>query len=195
MRLHLSTGPSPDDDDDVAALLRGALITAGFTEAASDVDGAIVAVPLPPARRVVDLDLPTWIEFAERPLASGLGQLLDARRRLRDGQGRIVVVAPTIGVAGASELVALTTVSEGVRAMAKSAARQWAGEGILVNTLLVPLEVLRPSLEPLTRHLAPPAGAAPDVAALAAMLALAMEAPPALIGATVTLDGGSVMAP
>lgn len=194
MRLHLSASVLSDDDD-VAALLRSALADAGFTEAEREVDGVVVAAPLPPAGRLTELDLPTWTDAAERPLASGFGHLLEARRRLRDGRGRIVLVAPTIGVAGASELVALTTVVEGLRAMAKSAARQWADEGICINTLVVPLEVLRPSLAPLTTHLAPPAGAAPDGPAIGAMLAAAMQAPAALVGATISLDGGSVMAP
>lgn len=194
MRLHLSACVLSDDDD-VTALLRRALADAGFTEAARDVDGVVVAAPLPAPSRLTDLDLPAWIEAAEQPLAAGFGHLLEARRRLRDGRGRIVLVAPTIGVAGAAELVALTTVGEGLRAMAKSAARQWAAEGVLVNTLVVPLEVLRPSTAPLTQHLAPPAVAAPDGAAIGAMLAMAMQAPAALVGATISLDGGSVMAP
>ena len=36
--------------------------------------------------------------------------------------GRIVVVAPTIGIAGATGLVPYTTAIEGIRAMVKSAA-------------------------------------------------------------------------
>lgn len=53
--------------------------------------------------------------------------------------GRIVLILPTIGMAGAAGLVDYTTAVEGIRAMAKSAARQWASDGIGVNMIAVPL--------------------------------------------------------
>lgn len=182
-------------DEDVADLLRRALASQGFEEAGSDAQGVVVASALPPPGRIADMQLGDWLECVEEPLAVTLDLLQGARSRLAGGRGSIVVVAPTIGIAGASQLVALTTVVEGVRAMAKSAARQWAGEGIRVNAVLVPLEVLRPSMAPLTAHLAPPQGEVPDAGSIGAAVGAVLCGPGSMVGATILLDGGSVMAP
>jgi 3-oxoacyl-[acyl-carrier protein] reductase len=40
-----------------------------------------------------------------------------------------VLIVPTTGVPGSAGLVPYTTAVEGIRAMAESAARQWAGRG------------------------------------------------------------------
>lgn len=53
--------------------------------------------------------------------------------------GRIILILPTIGMAGAAGLADCTTAVEGIRAMAKSAARQWASDGIGVNIIAAPL--------------------------------------------------------
>ncbi|OBJ13504.1 SDR family oxidoreductase [Mycobacterium colombiense] len=53
--------------------------------------------------------------------------------------GRIVLILPTIGMTGAAGLVDYTTAVEGIRALAKSAARQWACEGTMVNMIAAPL--------------------------------------------------------
>ncbi len=57
--------------------------------------------------------------------------------------GRIVLILPTIGMAGAAGLVDYTTAIEGIRAMAKSAARQWGSEGVGVNMIAAPLTQFR----------------------------------------------------
>ncbi len=69
----------------------------------------------------------------------------DAHRALSSKGGRVVVVAPTAGIPGAPGLVPFVTAVEGVRAMVKSAARQWGAVGIAVNTVLVPIELLAPA--------------------------------------------------
>ena len=107
----------------------------------------------------------------------------------------MVVVTATTGISGAATVVPFVTAVEGVRAMAKSAARQWGAVGITINTVLVPLELLVPGTAQLTSFLSPPAlGALPSVADVAAAITAFVDAH-GTTGATVIVDGGSVMAP
>jgi 3-oxoacyl-[acyl-carrier protein] reductase len=114
------------------------------------------------------------------------------------GPGRIVLVAPTAGFTGAAGLVPYTTAIEGVRAMAKSAARQWGPHGITVNTVLVPPDLVAPVLVTHTTFNAPPViGRLPDVRAdvVEAIGLFARPTVTGITGSTIIVDGGSVMAP
>ena len=137
-----------------------------------------------------------WDRRAERVLRDALAALRDAHRELSPRGGRIVLVAPTAGIPGAPELVPFVTAVEGARAMAKSAARQWGAAGIAVNTVLVPLELLVPSAAGATSFLSPPAIGAPTLAHVAAaVVAFVDPSRHGVTGATLVVDGGSVMAP
>ena len=93
------------------------------------VDGAvIIAGAHPEEGHRGTLDVARW----DRVDAT-MWDTLTVLQRARQSAKRIVLVTPTIGLAGAGELVAYTTAVEGIRAMAKSAARQWRSEGIVVN--------------------------------------------------------------
>jgi 3-oxoacyl-[acyl-carrier protein] reductase len=114
------------------------------------------------------------------------------------GTGRIVVVAPTSGVTGAAGFVPYATAVEGVRGLAKSAARQWGPERITVNMVLVAPALVAPALSTATSFEVPPAvgrlpGIDDDVATTVAHLASSTSS--GITGATVVVDGGSVMAP
>ena len=77
--------------------------------------------------------------------------------------------------------------------MAKSAARQWGGLSITVNAVLEALELLAPGTANLTTFLPSPAlGGLPDIADVASSV---MAFPGGTTGATLVVDGGSVMAP
>jgi 3-oxoacyl-[acyl-carrier protein] reductase len=109
---------------------------------------------------------------------------------------RIVLILPTIGIAGAAGAVDYTTALEGIRAMAKSAARQWASEQIGVNIVAAPADLFTRDVD--TSHLS--AAAVPDDGALIHSLAetvrfLLRDDLPHLTGETVIVDGGSVMLP
>jgi NAD(P)-dependent dehydrogenase (short-subunit alcohol dehydrogenase family) len=114
---------------------------------------------------------------------------------------RILVVGPALSLVGAEGLVPLTTAVEGQRALAKSAARQWGRQGIVVNWLAVASTVFAPVLAEanLPRPVSPEPlalGAAPTLAALTPLIfAMAAEAGAVLAGATLCLDGGEVMTP
>jgi 3-oxoacyl-[acyl-carrier protein] reductase len=103
-------------------------------------------------------------------------------------------VTPTAGLTGQAGLVPYVTAVEGIRAMAKSAARQWGRDRITVNCVAPPIELM------VEGHDAPaggPLGRAPsarqDVAAAIALLAGDQAA--FVTGATIVVDGGIVMAP
>ena len=110
--------------------------------------------------------------------------------------GRIVVVVPTIGMAGAAGLVDYTTAIEGIRAMTKSAARQWGSEGIGVSMVAAPLSVFAADID--TSHLS--AAAVRDDPTLIHSIVetakfLMRGDLDHLTGETVIVDGGSVMLP
>jgi 3-oxoacyl-[acyl-carrier protein] reductase len=138
-----------------------------------------------------------WDRRADQVLRDAIAALQGAHRTLSARGGRIVLVAPTAGIAGAPGLVPFLTAVEGVRSMAKSAARQWGAVGISVNTVLVPIELLVPGTAGVTSFLPTPAlGALPTVADVAAaVMAFADPDRHGVTGATVIVDGGSVMAP
>jgi NAD(P)-dependent dehydrogenase (short-subunit alcohol dehydrogenase family) len=98
-------------------------------------------------------------------------------------------------------LVPLSTALEGQRALAKSAARQWGSQGIVINWLAVASTVFAPELAdaklPLPISPEPLAlGAAPMLPALVPLIfAMADKAGAVLAGATLCLDGGEVMTP
>lgn len=140
-----------------------------------------------------------WDARGERLLRSSLFTLQAAHGALSaSGGGRIVLVTATTGISGAPMIVPFVTAVEGVRAMAKSAARQWGASGITVNTVLVPLEMIAPRGSGLTSFLSPPAlGALPSAAddLAAAISWFAGRRGEGITGATIVVDGGSVMAP
>lgn len=174
----------------LAAALEGASTTDCVVYVCGDVDAAVLG-PLD------DVDADGWDRRAEQVLRDALTALQDAHRALSSNGGRVVVVAPTVGIPGAPGLVPFVTAVEGVRAMVKSAARQWGPVGIAVNTVLVPIELLAPTTAGATSFLPPPAlGHAATVADVAgAVSAFADPDRHGITGATVVVDGGSVMAP
>lgn len=110
--------------------------------------------------------------------------------------GRIVLLVPTVGMAGAAGGVAYTTAIEGIRAMAKSAARQWCSDGLAVNLVAAPVSLFTPGLD--TSHLT--AAAFSDDSTLTHSVVqtvkfLLRRDIGHLVGATVIVDGGSVMLP
>jgi 3-oxoacyl-[acyl-carrier protein] reductase len=98
-----------------------------------------------------------------------------------------VFVTPSFGLTGAAGLVPLATAAEGVRSLTKTAARQFGADGIRVSCV--------------ARRVAGPVVAIPtfddptieDVAGAVALLA--SEAASGVTGATLVVDGGTVLVP
>ena len=175
---------------ELAAALEGASTTDCVIYVCGDVDAAVLGA-------LDDVDADAWDRRAEQVLRDALTALQGAHRALSSKGGRVVVVAPTAGIPGAPGLVPFVTAVEGVRAMVKSAARQWGAVGITVNTVLVPIELLAPTTagRPRTcrRPRSGPRATIADVAG--AVPAFADPDRHGVTGATVVVDGGSVMAP
>lgn len=101
-------------------------------------------------------------------------------------------------MAGAARLVAYTTAVEGIRAMAKSAARQWKREDVSVNLVAAPLRLFTPEMDSFTAHLT--AAVVHDDSTLLHTVVEAVKfllRPDIdhLVGETIVADGGAVMLP
>jgi NAD(P)-dependent dehydrogenase (short-subunit alcohol dehydrogenase family) len=140
-----------------------------------------------------------WDTRCEAPLRAALACAQAAFTQLQDRGGRLVFVTPTVALTGAAGLVPYTTALEGIRALAKSAARQWGRHAITVNCVAPPLELLaadgRGAPEPTVGD--PALGRAPDGRTDLAPVVPWLAGPGAgfVTGLTVTVDGGIVMAP
>ena len=128
---------------------------------------------------LADTDEASWDRRCEGVLRTALWCCQAAFVEFGDRGGRIVLVTPTVGLTGAAGLAPYATAVEGMRTLAKSAARQWGSHGIAVNCV------------------APRIDGAPDVRAdIAPVVAMLLgDAAHIVTAATVVVDGGLVMAP
>jgi 3-oxoacyl-[acyl-carrier protein] reductase len=125
--------------------------------------------------RLIDTDERSWEQRCEAVVREALHSAQEAFTSFDGGGGRIIFVMPSVSLVGAAGLVPLATALEGVRALAKSAARQWADHGITVNCVVGDLELRD------------------EIAGVVDLLA--SEAGGAITGQTIVVDGGSVMLP
>lgn len=133
---------------------------------------------------------------ADETMWRALVALQAAWRSMRPRGGRIVLVVSTVGMAGATGAVPYTTAIEGIRAMAKSAARQWGSAAIGVNIIAAPARLFATHVD--ASHLT--AAAVPDDARLIRSIvttATFLLRPDIehVTGETIVVDGGSVMLP
>jgi 3-oxoacyl-[acyl-carrier protein] reductase len=184
--------PAVDEVDDAAAALHALGAVSAVVHVCGDDSSS------PGARPLVSTEPGAWATGCERVLWRAVTSLQAAHAALarRDG-GRIVVVTATAGVSGAPRAVPFVAAVEGVRAMAKSAGRQWGAAGIAVNCVSVPLELLAPALAAQTTFLPPAAIPRDDPVDDIAGAIEFLTGPGArgISGATVVVDGGAVMAP
>ena len=149
-----------------------------------------------PATPFVDIDDAAFDSAWEQPMRRAIGAFQTAHRASHE---RIIVIVPTIGMSGARGLAHAAATAEAMRALVKSAARQWGADGITVNTIAVAPALFgidAAAVGPVS--LAPPALASPitatdDIAPIVAMLA--SRAAHSVTGATLTADGGVWMSP
>jgi 3-oxoacyl-[acyl-carrier protein] reductase len=180
--VHLSGGGGP---------LAAGLSALGATVTADGPVDLVVHVVTDPGalveRDLADTDAHEWQRRCDDVLTTAIAAAKDAHARLSPAGGRLVFVLPSIGLTGAGGLVPFATAVEGVRALAKTAARQWGGDGITVACV--------------ARHVAGPTVALSsigqptddDVAGVIALLA--DEHASSVTGATFVLDGGTVLVP
>jgi 3-oxoacyl-[acyl-carrier protein] reductase len=179
----------------------GAALGEPDTLSASDINSVVITVGAEPAPRLQDTAAVSSVEWDVRvgeTMWKALVTLQSAHSALARRGGRIVLVVPTVGIAGAAGLVPYTTAVEGIRAMAKSAARQWARDGVVVNLIAAPIRVFAEALSESEGHLTNPAVADDPtlVHSLVETAKFLLRSDVAHVaGATVVVDGGSVMLP
>lgn len=202
--------------DAVTAALRAAGTTVATAEAGGDLAAAaraagldtvdlVVHAPYTPGstvpQAVVDLAPDEWDRMAEEPVRHGLAALQGAYPLLHPTGGRFVLVAPSVAIEGGAGVVPLATASESLRALAKSAARRWAREGVSVHLLAPSVFALDAEAEALRGTDVDRTEAALDASAMSpeavADVVLLLCAPGArhLTGGTFALDGGALMMP
>jgi len=143
-----------------------------------------------------------WRAACGAAMKSVLYALQAAYTALAGRGGSVVVVGPSLSLAGAAQLVALSTAIEGQRGLVKSTARQWGQRGITVNWIAAAPRGLSPAFDGLPLPVKPDA----VMVALGRPLDLASEIAPVIeflgsaagrviTGATLVLDGGEWMVP
>jgi NAD(P)-dependent dehydrogenase (short-subunit alcohol dehydrogenase family) len=190
------------------ALASRAAVEAAFDHAVTrfGVPDQVVASILPPAAlrpcAVQELADESWQLGCRDAMKALLYVLQAAFKHMRERGGSIVAIGPALSLAGAAQLVALSTAVEGQRGLVKSAARQWGRHGVSVNWLAVAPRALSPLFESLPLPVKPD----PVMVALAERPALdggiagaidflGSAAGRSMTGATVMLDGGEWMVP
>lgn len=192
---------SPGTLSDALATGLGATILDLEARLPEDTDGVVIVLdfePPPQLSSISALSDAEWSRLAEEPMRRTLGALQRSRSSMCSRGGPIVLVAPTIGITGAANLVPYTTATEGIRGMAKSAARQWASEGITVNMVAGPVHLFDPTLRASASHLT--AAAVQDDGTLIDSIVktttfLLTRGLNHIVGETIIIDGGSVMLP
>jgi NAD(P)-dependent dehydrogenase (short-subunit alcohol dehydrogenase family) len=147
---------------------------------------------------VVETSTERWAARCEDSMTAAFHVTQASHRVLTAaGNGRLVFVVSTLGMAGAFGLAASAAASESVRALTKSVAKQWGKYGVTVNAIAVgPQHVVEGDLG---REVAegvsltvPAMGSAGDVATDLAPLVSLLGRDDAhfLTGTTLVADGG-----
>jgi 3-oxoacyl-[acyl-carrier protein] reductase len=164
----------------------------GADDSGEGLDAVVFAPWDPTVVRPVPFDELTDDDFDrawQQTMDAAVATCIEARHDFAGRGGRIVLTTPTTAFVGGAEYGHWAAAAEGVRILAKSAARQWGPEGIAVNALAVAPE----------RVLADAAVAGPvSIAAPAIPVArpgdvlsfLCSPSAAALAGQTLTVDGG-----
>jgi len=89
------------------------------------------------AQVFAELSEETWAIACEHTLEVAWWTARQASPALRETQGSLVFLVPTIGMAGGPGYAMLAAVAEGVRVLAKGCGRQWGTTGATCNTVAV----------------------------------------------------------
>jgi 3-oxoacyl-[acyl-carrier protein] reductase len=145
-----------------------------------------------------EVDDARWDAVWEQTMRDTIAVLQVGYRAMRERGGAFVVITPVIGMSGAAELGPYSAAVEGVRLLAKSAARQWGADGVRVNCLAPAPEHVPIGVGSGVLALSPPALGGPgDVEAdLGPIVAwLLSDDAHFVTGITLCADGGVWMAP
>jgi 3-oxoacyl-[acyl-carrier protein] reductase len=197
------TGSGSRLADGLAAALvgAGANVLAGLDRVSVALEGVVhAAMPAIAYERVPfhEVDDARWDAVWEQTMTDTIAVLQGGYRAMRERGGAFVVITPVVGMSGAAELGPYSAAVEGVRLLAKSAARQWGADGVRVNCLAPAPEHVPIGVESGALALSPPALGGPgDVEAdLGPIVAwLLSDDAHFVTGVTLCADGGVWMAP
>jgi 3-oxoacyl-[acyl-carrier protein] reductase len=164
-------------------------------------DSVVIVVGVDPALEPTHLhsmSAADWQLFAEQPMRHTLTALQRSHVSMRQDGGRIVLVVPSVGMTGGPHIVAWATALEGIRAMAKSAARQWAHADVVVNLIATPLHLFAPRLGASAAHVTTAAFADDEKiveSVVEATRFLLKREVTGVVGETLIIDGGAMMLP
>ena len=151
---------------------------------------------------VVDLSDADWGASCSAAMKSVLYGLQASHAQMAQRGGAIVVVGPSLSLAGAPQLVALSSAVEGQRGLVKSTARQWGKLGLSVNWVAAAPRALSSLFDgvtlPVKVDAVPVAMGRPlDVASeiVPVIEFLGSAGGRVMTGATLVLDGGEWMLP
>jgi 3-oxoacyl-[acyl-carrier protein] reductase len=185
-------GAGPLADELSAALRERGAEVVGAGQAVDRLDAVVFAPWDPAVVRPVPLAELTDADFDrawQQTMDAAVAACVAARADFAGRGGRIVLTIPTTAFAGGAEYGHWAAAAEGVHILAKSAARQWGGEGIAVNALAVaPDRVLADAVVAGPVSIAAPA--VPDAEPGDVLAFLCSPAAAGLAGQTLTVDGG-----
>jgi 3-oxoacyl-[acyl-carrier protein] reductase len=142
---------------------------------------------------VAELDDATWDGRGEGVLRDALHACQTAYAAMKDRGGRIVLVTPTVALVGAESRAPFAMACEGMRTLAKVAARQWGGEGVTANCVAPALDTFGIEHDVLGT-VAPALGRTPRLADVARVVSVILrDAGTVVTGVTIPVDGGVVM--
>jgi 3-oxoacyl-[acyl-carrier protein] reductase len=142
---------------------------------------------------LVDLDDAAWDRRGEAVLRDAMHACQAAYAAMKGRGGRIVLVTPTIALVGGEGRAPFAMACEGIRTLAKVAARQWGGEGVTANCVAPALDTFGIEHDALGT-VAPALGRTPGIADVARVVAAILrETGTVVTGATIPVDGGVVM--
>ena len=151
--------------------------------------------------QLLDMGDSDWAEAAEGEMYSAIQAAAKSYPRLTGRKGRLVFVIPVFSMSGADGFAASAGAGEGVRVLAKSLAKEWGRDEILVHSLALnaahflgkklgaEMSVDMSLSDPALKELAEPKT---DLAGFLNLLA--SKETDFWTGATITLDGGVWMA-
>lgn len=82
-----------------------------------------------------DMSVDIWAQGCEQPIAEALTCLAQHRDALLATNGHVVFVVPSFAMSGAKGFSSAAAAGEGLRTLAKGAAKQWGKDNVRVNTI------------------------------------------------------------
>ena len=133
-------GFASDKSDSDTTASRSAAVSNGTapksTAAQAGLNMLVIVCPCPQEPTdCAEMSAEMWAEGCEQPMAEALACLAQHRDALLATKGHAVFVVPSFAMSGAKGFSAAAAAGEGLRTLAKGAAKQWGKDNVRVNTV------------------------------------------------------------